>query len=115
MNHYGWHKYVANLVSMCCSYTLNTQVFLYHGHVRHFDDRKLDILGIHHIKFFIPKAGDYMHDEPNDNGPKMEISNLYGNAKINWMKNHRTLKCTSPQMSYVIVEISHRKIPRGNT
>ena len=48
----------------------------------------------HNIQSFIIKAGDYMHDKPNDTGPNINLNNFYGNARMNWMRHHGTLKFT---------------------
>ena len=50
------------------------------------------------------KAGDSVHDQPNDNGPNMKLNNFYGNARMNWMRHHGTLKFTSAHMNSVLVE-----------
>ena len=48
----------------------------------------------HNIHYFILKAGDSVHDKPDDNGPNMNQNNLYGNARMNRMRHHGTLKFT---------------------
>ena len=93
------HKYMSHFASMYCYYPLNPQVLFYDGHVRHFDDRELDILCRHNIQSLILKTGDYMHDQTGDNGPNMKIKNLYGNTIINWTRHHGTLKFTLSQMN----------------
>ena len=88
MDHGGWHKSMSHFASMCCSSPLNPQVLLYDGHDIYFDDRALDILFKHNLQSFIIKAGDSVHDQPNDNSPNMKLNNLYGNARMNWMRHH---------------------------
>ena len=83
MDRDGWHKYMAHLPSIYFSYTLNTQVLLYDVYGSHFDDRELDIICIHNIQYFIFKAGDYVHDQTNDNGPNTNLKNFYGNIRMN--------------------------------
>ena len=89
---------------MCFYYHIKPQVLFYDGNYSHFDDRELDIFRKHHIQYFILKAGDYVHYQTNDNGPKMKLKSLYVNAIMNWMRHHGTLKFTSSQMDYVLVE-----------
>ena len=101
----GWHKSMSHFTSMCCSSPLNTQVLFYDGHDRHFYDRALDILSRHNIQYFILKAGDYLHDQPNHNGPNMRLNNLYCNASMNWMRHYGTVKFTPPHMNYFLIEI----------
>ena len=86
MDRDGWQKPMAHFASMCCSSPLNIQVLFYNGHDNNFDDRALDIPLRHNIQYFILKADDSVHDQSNDNGPKMNLKNFYGNARI---------KCTS--------------------
>ena len=89
---------------MCCYSALNPQVLLYDGHEIHFDDMELEIICRHNIQYFILKAGNYVHDHPKDNGPNMKINNLYGNAIMNWMRHHGTLKFTRAHMNSVLIE-----------
>ena len=44
-----------------------------------------------------------MHDHKNDNGPNMKLKNLYGNARMNWMIHHGTLKFTLAHMNSALV------------
>ena len=95
---------MAHFASMCCSSPLNLQVLFYDGHDNHFDDRSLNILRRHNIQYFILKADDSVHDQSNDNGPKMNLKNFYGNARMNWMRHHGTLKFILPHMNNILVE-----------
>ena len=99
-----WHKSMSRFPSMCCSSPLNPQVLFYDVHSRHFDDRALYILCKHNIQSFILKSGDYVHDQPNNNGPNMELNNFYGNARMNCMIHHRKLKFTLPHINSVLIE-----------
>ena len=52
-----------------------------------------------------------MHDQPSNNSPNINIKNLYGNARMNWMRHHGTLNFSLPHMNYVLVETwKHFKI-----
>ena len=79
-------------------------MLFYDGNYSHFDDRELDIFRKHHIQYFILKAGDYVHYQTNDNGPKMKLKSLYVNAIMNWMRHHGTLKFIPPHMNSILVE-----------
>ena len=79
-------------------------MLFYDGHVSHFDDRASDIICRHNIQSFILKAGDFAHDQPNDNGPNTKLNNLYGNKVMNWMRYHGTLKFKRYHMNSVLVE-----------
>ena len=100
----GWHKAMSHFASMYCSSPLNPQVLFYCGHNSHFDYRSFVILCRHNIQYFVLKTGDYVHDQPNDNGPNTELKNLYGNKIMNWMKHHGTLKFIPAHMNYILVE-----------
>ena len=104
MDRYGWHKSMSHFPSMCCSSLLNPQVLFYDGHDSHFDDRALYIILKHNIQSFILKASDYVHDQPSNNGPNMKLKILYGNARINCMRHHVTLKFILAHINSVLVE-----------
>ena len=95
---------MSNVDSMCSSSPLNTQVILYDGHDRNFDDRALDILRRHNIQYLILKADDYVHDHPNDISSNMNLNNFYVNSIMIWMIHHGTLKFTPTHMNSVLVE-----------
>ena len=78
-------------------------MLFYYGHNSHFDDRALYILCKHNIQFFKLKAGDYVHNHINDNGPNMKLKNPYGNTRMNWMIQHGTLKVTPAQTNSVLI------------
>ena len=99
MDHDGWHKFMAHFTSMCCSSHLNPQVIFYYGHGSYFDDRALYIFCIQNIQYFILKAGDFVHDYPNNNSQNTKIKNFYGNARMNWTRYHGTLKFSPPHMN----------------
>ena len=46
-------------------------------------------------------AGDSVPDHPNDNGPNMKLKNLYGNAILNWMRHHGTIKFIPAHINYI--------------
>ena len=105
MDHYGWHRWIYQSVSMCCSSPLNPQVLFYDGCDIKFDHMSLEILCKHNIQYFILNTGSYVHDQPNDNSPNMKLNNLYGNPINNWMRHNGTLKFTPAHMNYVLVAI----------
>ena len=104
-----------HFTSMCCSSTLNTQVLFYDGHDIHFDDRSLNILWSHYIQSLIIKSGESMHEQPNDNGPKLKPKNLYGNERMNWMGKHGTIKFTPYHINYALVETWEALKPSSTT
>ena len=100
----GWHKTMSHFPFMCYYSPLNTQVLFYGGHDIHFDDRVLSIFCRHNIQYFILKAGDFVHDHPNYNGPNMKLNNLYGYARMNWVIHHGTLKFTPSHINSILFE-----------
>ena len=107
---------MSHFTPMCCSSPLNPQVLFYDGHASNFDDRALDILHIHNMQYFILKAGEYVHDQPNDNGPNMNIDSLYGNSRMNWTRHHGTLKFIPAHINSVLVETWEAfKLPSATT
>ena len=99
---------MAHFASMCCSSPLKPQVIFYYGHVSHFYYWALNILFRHNIQYFILKAGDYVYDQLNDNGPNMNLRNIYGSARMNWMRHHGILKFTPPIL--ILSLLKHGKL-----
>ena len=99
----GWHKSMSNFPSNCCYFPLNPQILFYDVHDIHLDDRSLDILIKHKIQLFILKAGDYVHDHPNDKIPNMKLNNLHSNERMKWTRQHVTLKSKPDHMNSVLV------------
>ena len=64
---------------------------------------ELDILCKHSIQLFILNAGYSVHDQPNYNSPNMKLENMYGNAIMNWMIQHGSLKFTPAHINSVRV------------
>ena len=104
MDHYGWLKSMSHLSSMCFSSPLNPQVPLYDGRDIHFDENSLNIICSHHIQSLILKSGVSVQYHPNYNGPNLKLKNMYGNAIMNWMRNHGNPKFTLVHINDVIVE-----------
>ena len=90
--------------SMCCSFPINPKVIFYDGNFRKFYDRKFNILCRHKIQYLILRDGDYVHNQPNYNGPNMKLNNLNVNTRMNWMRHHGTLKFSPPHMNSVLFE-----------
>ena len=104
MDHDGWNKAMYHFPSMCFSSPLNTQVLFYDGHASHFDDKEFNIIHRHNIQSFILNAGNSMDDQPNNNGPNTNLKNLHGNARMKWMRHHKTLKFSPPHANSFRVE-----------
>ena len=104
MYHDSLHKSVSHFNSNCCSSPINSQVLFYGGYDIHLDDGALDILRKHNIEPFILKSVYSMHDQNNDNGPKIKLMNIYGNSRMNWMIHHGTLQFTPAHMNSILVK-----------
>ena len=46
-----------------------------------------------------------MHDQKNYNCPNMKLDNFHGIARMNWTRQHGTLKFTPDHMNYFLVEM----------
>ena len=95
---------VAVGINPCADLLLNPQVLFYDVHDSYFDDKALDILCKHKIQYFILESGDFVYDQPNNNVPNMNFNHLYGNAIMNWIRQHGTLEFTPAHINYVLVE-----------
>ena len=104
MDRDGRMKEMMHLKTVCGENKLNIQILFYDGHVSNFDERDIDIPLYHNIKPFFLKARDSGNDQPNDNGPNLNLKGLYGQARMNWQRKHVTLKPTNDHMNYVLVE-----------
>ena len=104
MDHSVWIKSMSHFSSVCFSYHLNTLVLLYDGHDRHFDYSSLRILWSHHIHYLIQNSGGFVQYQPKNNDPNLKLDNLYGNTRMNFMRNHGTLKFTPAHNNTILVE-----------
>ena len=67
------------------------------------------------IQTFILKLGDYLNDQPNDNGPNSKLKALYNMPKAKWMLNYGTTRFQPHHMKSVLVEIWEAfKVSSGN-
>ena len=103
IDHDGWHKSMSHFSYMYFFSHLNPQLLLSGVHDIHFDDRALHIFCRHHIQYFILKACDYVHDQPNYDIPNMKLNHLHGIARMDWMGHHGPLKFTLPYMNFFLV------------
>ena len=95
---------MAHFASVCFSSILNPQVLLYEVHNSQIYYRELNILRRNNIQCFILKTGDYVHEQPNNNGPSISLHNVYGNERMNWMIDRGTLKFSTPHTNSLLVE-----------
>ena len=78
MDRYVWMKVMSLFSRTCGASKINPQVLFFDVHDSHFNDRAIHILQYHHIYPFIIKAGDSTNDQPNDNGPNLELRFFLG-------------------------------------
>ena len=103
---------MAQCTSMCFSSPLIPQVLFYDGHERNFVDRVLRILQSHPIQYLILKSGDYVHDQPYNNGTNFKHKKFYGNEIMEWMRIHGTLNFVLDHMNSILVgKREYFKIP----
>ena len=73
MDRYGWMKTLSLFIRTCGDSKLNPQVLLCDVHDSQFDDRATHILQSHHISPFILRYGESTNNQPNDNGPNLNL------------------------------------------
>ena len=78
-----WMKAMMNFKTVYGAIKLNQQDLFYDLHGSHFDNRAIHILHSYHIKPFILKAGESANDQPNDNGPNLNLKGFYGQSRMN--------------------------------
>ena len=104
MDRDGWMKSMTHFNTVCGANKLNTQVLFYDGHGIHFDERDINILRSNRIKPFSLKMSDSENDKPNGNAPNLNLKGLYGQARMNWQRQHGTLKFTNAHTNAVMEE-----------
>ena len=104
MDRDGFTKAMMHFKTVCGSNKLNPKVLFYDGLERNFYERAIHILRYNHIKPFSLKAGDSGNDQPNDNGPKINLEGLYSQSRINWQRQHVTLNLKNSHMNTVLAE-----------
>ena len=77
MYRYGWLKAMTQLSNICGAPPVNNQILFFDGQDSHFDDRSLTQTQSKNIQPFIFKAGEFINDQPNDNGPTSILKALY--------------------------------------
>ena len=73
-----WVKEIMHFNKVCGGNKINTQLLFYDGHGSNFYDRAIHILRSNHTKPSILKAVDSGNDQPNDNGPILNLKEIYG-------------------------------------
>ena len=63
-----WLKAMTQLSKLRGSYPVNNKTILFDGYDSHFDNHTLIHMEHRKIQPFILKEGDYLNDQPNDNG-----------------------------------------------
>ena len=57
-----------------------------------------------HIKDFILNTGEYLNYQPENNGTKLNLNDLYSNTRTNWTRKNGTLKFKLAQTNNLLVE-----------
>ena len=76
MDRDGWLKSMTQFSNICSASPVNNQILFFDVHDSHFDNRALTQMQSKNIQPFILKAGDYINDQPNDNGPNSKLKDL---------------------------------------
>ena len=99
-----WINTMVNFNTVYGENKINIQLLYYDDHEINFYEREIHIPHSNHIKPLFFKAGDSVNDQPNDNGPNLQLKGLYGQSRMSCQRQHGTLKFTNPHMNYVLVE-----------
>ena len=76
MDRYGWLKVMTQFSNICGASPVNNHVLFFDGNDSHFDDCSLTQTQSKNIQPFIPKVGDSINDQPNDNGPNLTTEDI---------------------------------------
>ena len=89
--------------NICGASPVNNQILFLYGHNSHFNNRALTQMQSKNIQPFILKAGDYINDQPNDNGPNSKLKSLYKVPKAKWVLNYVTTGYQPHHMNSVLL------------
>ena len=116
MDRDGWLKATTQFSNRCGASPVNNQIIFFNGHDSHFGDRTLTQMQRKNIQPFILKAGYFINDRPNDNGPNSKLKALYNILKDKWMLKYGTTRFQSHHMNSVLVETWEAfTVSAGNT
>ena len=104
MYRYGWLKAMTQLSSICGASPVNNHILFFYGHDSHFEDHSLIQMQDKNIQPFIPKLGDSINDQPNENGPNSKLKDLYNISKAKWMLKYDNTRFQLHHMKSVLVE-----------
>ena len=83
---------------------VNNQITFFDGNDSQFDHVALRKIMYKNIQTFIPKLGNSINDQTNDNSPNARLKSLYNVAKSAWMLKYGTTKFSPHHMNSVLVE-----------
>ena len=83
MERYGWMNAMMHFKTVCGANEINAYFPSYDGHDSNLNDRSIHIIRFHHIKLFGLKAGNSGYDQPNYNGPNLNLKEIFGQSKMN--------------------------------
>ena len=87
--------------SICGASPVNNQIIFFYGHDSHFGDRALIQMKYINIQPFVPKLGNSINNQPNDNAPNSKLKSLYNVAKAGWMLKYVTETFLPYHINYV--------------
>ena len=79
----GWIKAMMHFKTVYGVNKIRPQVLFYDDHASHYDGKTIHIICSHHIKPFVLEAGDLVNDQPNNNGPNLNLNGIYGQTRMN--------------------------------
>ena len=99
-----WLKATTQFSNICGASPVKNQVIFFDGHDIHFGDRALTQTQRKNIQPFIPKGGDSINNQPNENMPNSKLKALYNTSTANRMLNYVTPRIKPHHMNSVLVE-----------
>ena len=104
MDRDGYLKSMAQLSNIYNTSPINNHILFFSGHDSHFEYCSLTQMQINNIQPFVLKAGEYVNNQPNDNGPNSKLKDICNISKYNWMLKYNTTIFQPRHMNYVLVE-----------
>ena len=120
MDRDGCLKSTTQFSNICGDSPINNKIIFFNGNDSHFYGHTLLHMYQWNIQPFILKAGDYVNDQPNDNGPNAKLKSLYNEMKSAWMLKYSMTKFLPHHMESILVEewdtfkVSYKKLIRDS-
>ena len=89
--------------NICGASPVNNNIIFFDGHGSNFDDCTLRHMEHQNIQPFLPKSGNSINNQNNDNGPDTKMMSLYNQEKSEWMLKYWTTIMLPHHMNSILV------------